>query len=62
MQVLFRYALAILKMIEPKIMRQTDYMSIFKTFRSEIEELSDVKSLTQVRTGAEVAGRSLAWQ
>ena len=49
-------------MIEPKIMRQTDYMSIFKTFRSEIEELSDVKSLTQVRTGAEVAGRSLAWQ
>ena len=47
-QVLFRYALAILKSIEGKIMRQNDYMSIFNTFRTEIEALSDVRSLTQV--------------
>ena len=49
-QVLFRYALAILKSIEGKIMRQNDYMSIFNTFRVEIEALSDVRSLTQVIT------------
>jgi len=47
-KVLFRYALAILKSIEGKIMRQNDYMSIFNTFRVEIEALSDVRSLTQI--------------
>jgi len=47
-KVLFRYALAILKLIEGKIMRQNDYMSIFNTFRTEIEGLSDVKNLTQI--------------
>jgi len=47
-KVLFRYALAILKLIEGKIMRQNDYMSIFNTFRTEIEGLSDVKTLTQI--------------
>ena len=48
-QVLFRYALAILKYIEEKLLRQNDYMSIFSTFRTEVESLSDVKRLTQVR-------------
>merc|ERR1712126_172402 len=47
-KVLFRYALAILKSIEEKIMRQNDYMSIFNTLRTEIEGLSDVKNLTQI--------------
>lgn len=47
-KVLFRYALAILKTIEGKIMRSGDYMSIFNTFRTEIECLSDVKVLTQI--------------
>merc|ERR1719427_1538984 len=47
-KVLFRYALAILKSLEGKIMRQNDYMSIFNTFRTEIEALSDVRSLTQI--------------
>merc|ERR1719479_691226 len=44
----FLFALAILKLIEGKIMRQNDYMSIFNTFRTEIEGLSDVKNLTQI--------------
>ena len=47
-QVMFRYALAILKSIEDKLLRQNDYMSIFSTFRTEVESLSDVKRLTQV--------------
>jgi hypothetical protein len=47
-EVLFRYALAILKSIEEKLLRQNDYMSIFSTFRAEVESLSDVKKLTQV--------------
>jgi len=47
-KVLFRYALAILKSIEEKIMRQNDYMSIFNTLRTEIESLTDVKNLTQI--------------
>jgi len=47
-KVLFRYALAILKYIEEKLLRQNDYMSIFSTFRTEVESLSDVKRLTQI--------------
>ena len=46
--VLFRYALAILKSVEEKLLRQNDYMSLFSTFKTEVESLSDVKSLTQV--------------
>ena len=47
-KVLFRYALAILKSQDEKLIRQSDYMSLFSTFRSEVEALSDVKRLTQV--------------
>jgi len=47
-KVMFRYALAILKSIEDKLLRQNDYMSIFSTFRTEVESLSDVKRLTQI--------------
>jgi hypothetical protein len=35
-QVLFRYALAVLSYMEEKLMKQTDYMSIFNTFRAEV--------------------------
>ena len=35
-QVLFRYALAVLSYMEEKLMKQTDYMSIFNTFRTEV--------------------------
>jgi len=45
-KVLFRYAVAILKLIEDKLMAANDYMSIFNTFRTEIDTLSDVKTLT----------------
>jgi len=47
-KVLFRYALAILKSLEEKLLRQNDYMSIFSTFRTEVESLSDIKKLTQI--------------
>ena len=47
-QVLFRYALAILKCVEEKLLRQTDYMSLFSTFKTEVESLADVKELTKV--------------
>jgi len=45
-KVLFRYAVAILKLIEDKLLAANDYMSIFNTFRTEIDTLSDVKTLT----------------
>ena len=45
---LFRYALAILKIVEDKLLRQSDYMTLFSTFKSEVESLSDVKLLTKV--------------
>ena len=48
-KVLFRYALAILKIVEEKLLRQNDYMTLFSTFKSEVESLSDVKLLTKVR-------------
>merc|ERR1719192_726744 len=47
-KVLFRYALAILKSIEEKLLRQNDYMSLFSTFKCEVESLSDVKLLTKI--------------
>merc|ERR1712106_995444 len=47
-KVLFRYALATLKSLEEKLMRQNAYMSIFNTFRTEIESLSDVKKPTEI--------------
>lgn len=47
-KVLFRYALAILSYMEEKLMKQTDYMSIFNTFRTEVESLVDVKRLTTI--------------
>merc|ERR1719516_105444 len=46
-KVLFRYSLAILKMVEEKLLRQNDYMSLFSTFKTEAESLTDVKELTQ---------------
>ena len=49
LKVLFRYALAILKIVEEKLLRQNDYMTLFSTFKSEVESLSDVKLLTKVR-------------
>ena len=33
---LFRYALAILSYMEEKLIKMTDYMSIFNTFRTEV--------------------------
>ena len=47
-QVLFRYALAIFKCFEEKLLRQTDYMSIFNCFRAELQSLFDIKKLTKV--------------
>ena len=47
-KVLFRYAVAILKMIEDKLLKANDYMSIFNTFRTEIDTLADVQTLTHV--------------
>ena len=48
-KVLFRYALAILKSVEAKLLQQTDYMGLFSTFKTEVESLTDVKELTKVR-------------
>jgi len=47
-KVLFRYALAILKSVEEKLLRQNDYMSLFSTFKTEVESLGDMKELTQI--------------
>jgi len=47
-KVLFRYALAILSYMEEKLIKQSDYMSIFNTFRTEVESLVDVKRLTMI--------------
>ena len=35
--------------MEDKLLRQTDYMTLFSTFKSEVESLSDVKLLTKVK-------------
>ena len=48
-QVLFRYAIAIFKLLEDPLLRQCDYMGVFNTLRTEIETLTDVRKLTQVR-------------
>ena len=37
LQVLFRYALAVLSYMEEKLKKQNDYMSIFNTFRAEVK-------------------------
>ncbi|XP_023328213.1 TBC1 domain family member 2B-like [Eurytemora carolleeae] len=47
-KVLFRYALGILSYMEDKLMKQGDYMSIFNTFRTEVQSLVDVKRLTMI--------------
>ena len=47
-QVLFRYALAIFKSFEEKLLRQNDYMSIFSCFRAELQSLFDIKKLTKI--------------
>lgn len=47
-KVLFRYALAVLSYMEEKLMKQTDYMSIFNTFRAEVSSLTDVRRLTSI--------------
>ena len=48
LQVLFRYALAILTSIEDKLMQQNDYLAIFNTFRAEVETGLDTRRMTQV--------------
>ena len=48
LQVLFRYAIAIFKYLEESVLRQSDYMSIFHTLRNGLEELKDIRKLTQV--------------
>ena len=35
--------------MEEKLLRQNDYMSLFSTFKTEVESLGDMKELTQVR-------------
>ena len=35
---MFRYALAILSYMEEKLIKMTDYMSIFNTFRTEVTQ------------------------
>jgi len=47
-KVLFRYAIAIFKSFEEKLLRQNDYMSIFNTFRAELDSSFDVKKLTKI--------------
>ena len=49
-QVLFRYAIAIFKYMEDALLRQSDYMSIFHTLRDGLEDLKDIRKLTQVGT------------
>ena len=49
MQVLFRYAIAIFKYFEDLLLKQCDYMSIFHTLRNGLEELKDIRKLTQVK-------------
>ena len=45
LQVLFRYALAILTSIEDKLMQQNDYLAIFNTFRAEVESGLDTRRI-----------------
>jgi len=47
-KVLFRYAISIFKSFEEKLLRQNDYMSIFNTFRAELDSSFDVKKLTKI--------------
>ncbi len=46
---LFRYAIAIFKSLEETLLRQCDYMGVFNCLRTEVEGLTDVRKLTQVR-------------
>ena len=48
LQVLFRYAIAIFKCLEKRLLTQTDYMTTYHTLRNEVADLRDVKTLTQV--------------
>ena len=47
-QVLFRYALAVMTFIQHKLLEQTEYLAIFNTFRTEVESGLDTKKITQV--------------
>ena len=45
---LFRYALAVLKLNEADILKQTDYVTILTTMKSRVENLSDIEDVTRV--------------
>ncbi len=47
-QVLFRYAIAIFKYMEPELLIQNDYMAIVNTLREGLESCHDIGTLTQV--------------
>ncbi|XP_069694446.1 TBC1 domain family member 2B-like isoform X4 [Periplaneta americana] len=47
-KVLFRYALAVLKLNETEVLNQTDYVSILTTLKSRVENLTDVDCVTRV--------------
>ncbi|CAG0879469.1 unnamed protein product [Darwinula stevensoni] len=47
-KVLFRYALAILRLVEPELLRQTDHMSMFNLLHSYPETLLDASRISQV--------------
>ena len=40
--------MAIFKLLEEKLLRQTDYMSLFNTFRTELQCCQDSKQLTRI--------------
>jgi len=48
MKVLFRYAIAIFKCLEEKLLQQNDHMSIFNTFKAELESFLDITQLNKV--------------
>lgn len=47
-KVLFRYAIAIFKYMESKLLKQGDYMSIYNTLRDGLEHTTDTQALTQI--------------
>ncbi|XP_023719793.1 TBC1 domain family member 2B isoform X3 [Cryptotermes secundus] len=47
-KVLFRYALAVLKLNEAEVMKQTDYVSILMTLKNRVENTVDFDGVSQV--------------
>lgn len=47
-KVLFRYALAVLKLNEAEVLKQTDYVTILTTMKNRVEDLNDIEEVTRI--------------